>query len=208
MRFFKFIFQILLLSILVVGAVTIWRGARHGNWFTGWFAETTGRSVSTHSVVLEEVVAMGKLELVKYNFKDIVEHEIVRQWLPNSRAILVVQGEAVGCIDLTRVRPDDIQAGGDTLLIHLPEPELCVFKIDHGKSKVYNTEYALMDEARLVDEAYREAETKIRQSSLEMGILDEARENARKVLTPLLTKSSGKPVAIVFPLKATRERLK
>ena len=208
MRIFRFIFQIILLSIFVIGVVTVWRGARYGNWFTGWFAQTTGKGVSIHSLVLEEITSMGKLELVKYNFKDVVEQEITRQWLPNPKAILIVHGEAIGCIDLTLLHPTDIQTIGDTLIVHLPEPELCVFKIDHNRSKVYNTEYAFMDEGRLIEQAYRQAEEKIKESALATGILDQARENALKVLTPILTKSSGKAVVIKFPLQAKIERLK
>lgn len=208
MRILKFIIQILFLSVFIIGGVTVWRGAKSGNWFTGWLAETSGKEKSNHSVVLEQVAAMGKLELVKYNFKDVVEQEIVRQWLPNSKAILIVHGEAIGCIDLTLIHPSDIQASGDTLYIQLPEPELCVFKIDQGKSKIYNTEYTFMDEGRLVEQAYRQAEIQIKNSALEMGILDQARENAGKILTPILEKSSGKPVVVNFPLKGKLERLK
>lgn len=208
MRIFRFIFQILLLTFFIIGVVTVWRGAKYGNWFTGWFAETAGKEISTHSVVLEEITSMGKLELVKYSFKDVVEQEITRQWLPNPRAVLIVQGEAIGCIDLTLLHPTDIQTAGDTLIVHLPEPELCVFKIDHNRSKVYNTEYAFMDESRLIEQAYRQAEEKIKESALETGILDQARENALKVLTPILSKTSGKAVLIKFPLKAHMERPK
>lgn len=208
MRTVKFIFQILLLSFFIIGVITVWRGAKHGNWFTGWLSQTVNNQTSTHSLVLEEVHAIGKLELVKYNFKDVVEQEIVRQWLPNSKAILIVQGEAFGCIDLTLLHPTDIQTGKDTLIVHLPEPELCQFKIDHSRSKVYNTEYTFLDESRLIEEAYRQAEIKIKESALEMGILEQAKDNAKKVLTPILSKTSGKPVVIVFPLKAERERLK
>ncbi len=208
MRIVRFIFQILLLTFFIIGVVTVWRGAKYGNWFTGWFAQTTGKEISTHSVVLEEITSMGKLELVKYSFKDVVEQEITRQWLPNPRAVLIVQGEAIGCIDLTLLHPTDIQTAGDTLIVHLPEPELCVFKIDHNRSKVYNTEYAFMDESRLIEQAYRQAEEKIKESALETGILDQARENALKVLTPILSKTSGKPVLIRFPLKGRMERLK
>src|SRR5690606_11963955 len=116
-----FFFRILLLVFFFIGAVTVWRGVRNGNWLTGWFAESGNRSRSTHSLILEEMTAMGKLELVKYNFKDVVEQEIVKQWLPNAKAILIVQGEAIGCVDLSQLHPTDIASDGDTLVVHLPE---------------------------------------------------------------------------------------
>jgi hypothetical protein len=207
-RIVKYVLQILVLFVFIIGAVTIWRGAQSGNWFTNWLAQTTQNDQSTHSLVLEEVTSMGKLELVKYNFKDVVEQEIVRQWFPNSKAILIVQGEAVGCIDLTLLHATDIQTARDTLILHLPAPELCVFKVDHSRSKVYNTEYTFLDESKLIEEAYRQAEVQIRNAALEMGILDQAKDNAKKVLSPLLEKTSGKPVVIHFPPTAKVDRPK
>lgn len=156
--------------------------------------------ITTHSMVLQEVTAMGKLELVKYNFKDVVEHEIVKQWLPNPRAILIVSGEAVGCLDLTKISVSDITETKDTVLIYLPEPELCVNKINHAQSRVYDVQYAMFEEAQLVNEAYIQAEKQIKQSAVQMGILRQTRENAEKILKPLLEKVSKKTVVLRYRL--------
>ena len=163
---------------------------------------------TTQAMVLQEITSLGKLELVQYNFKDVVEQKIINQWLPDSKAILIVQGEAIGCIDLTQLDIADILPGQDTLVVHLPEPELCVFKIDHERSKVYNTEYAFLEEAKLVQEGYRQAERQIKQSALDMGILDQTKENARKMLVPMLEQVSGRKVVIKFPMKATLQKLR
>jgi hypothetical protein len=90
----------------------------------------------------------------------------------------------------------------------MPEPELCVFKIDHNKSKVYNTEYAFTEEAKLVQEAYKQAEKQIQKSALDMGILEQTKENARKILTPMLEKASGKKVVLKFPMNAKVDKLR
>jgi hypothetical protein len=159
-------------------------------------------TVTDHTVILQEIVMMGKLELVKYNFKDVVEHEVVKQWLPNPRAVLIVSGEAIGCIDLTKMQLTDILANQtDTLVVYLPEPELCVNKINHEQSKVYNVEYAMLEEGRLVSEAYAKAEKQIGTSALQMGILDQTKENAEKILKPLLEKVSGKKVLLRYHMR-------
>lgn len=62
------------------------------------------KSTTVHNVILEKVESLGKLELVRYKFKDIVEHEMISQWLPDPKALLIVSGEAVGCIDLGKVK--------------------------------------------------------------------------------------------------------
>lgn len=207
MRLLSWLVRLIVLILLLADINALWSGFRSGNWLPGWL---TGQNdaETMHTVVLQEVSAMGKLEVVKYNFKDVVEQEIVKMWLPNAKAILIVQGEAIGCVDLKKIRPEDITSDAETLVVNMPDPELCVFKIDHSKSKVYNTEYAFNDEAKLVQEAYKQAEQQIRKSALDMGILDQTRENARKVLTPVLEKASGKKVVIKFSLNSKIDQLR
>lgn len=193
MQFIRFLVRLLSLAGIIFLAVWISRSCGNAS------EENRAETVTNHTVVLQEITAMGKLELVKFNFKDVVEHEVVKEWLPNSRAVLIVSGEAIGCIDLTKVQLTDIVANQtDTLLIYLPEPELCVNKINHEQSKVYNVEYAMFEEGKLISEAYAKAEKQIGTSALQMGILDQTRENAEKMLKPLLEKVSGKKVLLRY----------
>ena len=182
--------RLFLLALLIVGLVVVWEQLR--TW--SFFSRFAKQEETVQTVVLQEVTALGKLELVRYRFKDIVEHETVREWLPNPKAVLLVEGEAVGCLDLTKINPQDITAEGDSLVIHLPDPEICSYKIDHNRSRVYNTEYAFFEEANLVNAAYQHAEAQIRQSAISSGILDETRRNADQILKPLLERVSGKKV--------------
>ncbi|MFN8348490.1 MAG: DUF4230 domain-containing protein [Spirosomataceae bacterium] len=196
----RLLLRLLIFAILIFGIISVWETYRTGKWFS--FGGDTELQ-TTHAMVLEEIQALGKLELVRYNFKDIVEHEQITRWMPNPKAVLIVQGEAIGCIDLTKITTSDITSESDTVVVHLPEPELCSYKIDHSKSKVYNTEYAFMEEAQLVQEAYRQAEKQIQKSALEMGILDQTKRNAEQILKPVLEKVSGKKVVLRYRLKAT-----
>ncbi|WP_138477218.1 DUF4230 domain-containing protein [Dyadobacter bucti] len=207
MRLISLVVRLAVLVLLLMGIQSLWTNFRSGNWFPDWIGGED-KTEAVHTVVLQEISAMGKLELVKYNFKDVVEQEIVKMWLPNAKAVLIVQGEAIGCVDLTKIAIADISSNDTTLVVNMPDPELCVFKIDHEKSKVYNTEYAFMEEARLVQEAYKQAEKQIQKSALDMGILDQTRENARKILTPVLEKASGKKVVLKFPMHAKIDKLR
>ncbi|MES2730835.1 MAG: DUF4230 domain-containing protein [Bacteroidota bacterium] len=184
-----------LLSLAGIIFLAMWIGRSCGNKSD----KTEQETVTNQTVILQEIVAMGKLELVKYNFKDVVEHEIVKQWLPNPKAVLIVSGEAIGCIDLTKISLSDIMAApNDTLIVYLPEPELCVNKINHQQSRVYNVEYAMFEEGQLVSEAYAKAEQQIGTSALQMGILNQTKENAEKILRPLLQRISGKKVLLRY----------
>ncbi len=202
---FRLLFRLLLFVLLAFGIIAVWESVKIGKWFSFGASNETA---TTHAMVLKEVQSLGKLELVRYNFKDIVEHEQIVQWFPNPKAILIVQGEAIGCIDLTKITTSDVTTESDTVVVHLPEPELCSYKIDHSKSKVYNTEYAFTEEANLVQEAYLHAEKQIQKSALEMGILDQTKRNAEQILKPVLEKISGKKIVLRYRMKATLPKLR
>jgi hypothetical protein len=207
MRLIPFLIRFLLFILILVGLKSMWINFSTGNWIPDWVSGKD-KTETTHTLVLQEMTAMGKLELVKYNFKDVVEQEVAKTWLPNAKAVLIVQGEAIGCIDLTKIQIADITSEQEILVVNMPEPELCVFKIDHERSRVYNTEYAFMEEGQLVNEAYVQAEKQIQKSALDMGILDQTKENATKILTPMLEKASGKKVLLKFPMNAKIDKLR
>lgn len=202
MGIFKRYFQIIVVLITIVLTIFLWEKFKSFSPFAIKDIQTT------HNMVLKEMTVLGKLELSNFAFRDVVEQELVRDYLPNPKAILIVQGEAIGCLDLTKIKADDITTKDDTLIVHLPDPELCSYRIDHSKSKIYDTEYAFMNEQSLMNEAYTRAEAKIKQSALDMGILEQTKKNAELVLKPLLENISGKKVVLQYRMKATLERLK
>ena len=202
MGLFKGYFQIIVVLVTIILTIFLWEKFKN-------FSPFAIKDVQTsHNMVLKEMAVLGKLELSNFSFRDVVEQELIRDYLPNPKAILIVQGEAIGCLDLTKIKPADIATKDDTLIVHLPEPELCSYRIDHSKSRIYDTEYAFMNEQALINEAYTSDEAKIKQSALDMGILDQTKKNAELVLKPLLESISGKKVLLLFEMKATLERLK
>ena len=194
-RFITTLIRLLLLIVLVAGLISIWEQIR-GSTALGRFRRGDN---TAQSIVLKEITAIGKLELVRYTFKDIVEHEqLTNFFLPNANAVLIVEGEATGCIDLTKISLADITTEGDSVTVRLPKPELCDWKINHDRSRVYDTRFAFLDDSQLVSDAYRQAERQIRQSALNGGILEQTRRNTDRMLRPLLSKLSGRRVGLVF----------
>lgn len=189
-------------AVIAALLILIWESLKSFSFFKA------DEVVTTHHMVLKEISEMGKLELVKYAYRDVVEQSIVRQFLPDPKAILIIQGEAVGCIDLRQVKADDIVSVGDTLVVHLPDPEICYHKIDHERSRVYHTEYAFMNEGLLLEEAWKRAEKQILQSALDADILEQTRRNAALVLRPLLENATGKKVVLKYPLQGDLLHLK
>ena len=157
----------------------------------------------THNTVLTQVEALGRLELVRYRFRDVVEYRraSVYPFLPDAKVALIVGGEAVGCLDLRKIRPQDVILEGDSVLrLLLPEPELCSFQVNHDQSRVFSTENGFFQDAKLVDEGYRYAEAQVRRAALQSGILAQTRRNAEQILVPMLRTMTGRRVILGEPL--------
>ena len=164
------------------------------------------RPVTTHTVVVEKISALGKMELVQYNFQDIVTHEVLKDWWPfDPKVMLLVQGEAIGCVDFGKMDSSMVTQTPDTLFLRLPPPEICVSRIDHDKSRIYDTRFTAFERAELVDEAYRKAEEAIFEAALRAEILEQTKEQARQTLAPMLAQFADKPVKISFPARDFRE---
>jgi Protein of unknown function (DUF4230) len=193
--------QVLFLVGLPVLSIFIWEKAKSVSLFGSDQVSTT------HHMVLKEMQSMGKIELAKFSFRDVVEQHITRDFLPDPHAILIVQGEAIGCIDLTKISQSDIILLPDTLVLTLPEPEVCSHKIDHSQSKIYKTDFAFRNEALLLDEAYKKAEDQMLASAIEAGIIDQTKANAQLVLAPLIAKLSGKKVLVKYRIQGNLKKL-
>ena len=177
-----------------------------GKWFGNKEEEPV--EVVNHQTILQEIENLGRLELVRYNFKEITElNEKNRPYLgvfdvPDSRVVVISQGEAVGCIDLTKIREQDIRLQGDTVLLRLPEPELCYYKLDMENTRIYSIEKQVYfkKESELAQKALRLAERQMRNAALKSGILEQTRKNAEIMLRPLLENIGGRHIIFLDQL--------
>ncbi|MBX0292758.1 DUF4230 domain-containing protein [Hymenobacter sp. HSC-4F20] len=157
----------------------------------------------THNTVLEKVEGLGRMELVRYQFKDVVEYKkSTYRFLPDAKVALIVAGNAIGCLDLRKVRPQDVVLEGDSVVrLALPAPELCTWQVDHSKSKVYSVENGFFQDAELVDAGYKYAEANVRTAALQSGILAQTEQNAEQILRPLLETMTGRRVILTRRLE-------
>jgi len=156
----------------------------------------------SHNMIVEKIESLGNLEVVRFSIQDIVEYKKVRRWLPNAKTALIVSGEVIGCIDLTRLRPEDIYTSGDSIRLQLPAPGICHTKIDHSKSRIFNIQYGFWDTSEIVDEAYRAAEVHLREQAVKLDIETQSRENAVILLRPILQAMGFEHVLISFRQEA------
>ena len=168
--------------------------------------------IPTSTVLIEHIEAMGKLELVKYQFQEITE---VKELSPeilsiikldaDSKAVLISRGEAVGCVDLTLMTEDDIRTVGDSVYVKLPPPELCYHKLDVNGTKLYSVETGLFaNRDQFISRAYRQAEKNIEKAARNSDILGQSQYQAQLILRPLLEEVSGKTVIFTEQLPAAR----
>ncbi|WP_370088857.1 DUF4230 domain-containing protein [Ekhidna sp.] len=166
------------------------------------------------NTILTKVEQLGNMELVKYNFQEVTEIRKIANSidfklfkykpLPDSKGVLISQGSAAGCIDLSKIKMEDIRSEGDTIYLSLPAPEICYFKIDLEKSRLYDLQIEYMrqeDRKNFVQELYKVAEEQIKTSALESGILEQTKENAHSVLRPILETISDKTIILSFELE-------
>lgn len=167
-------------------------------YFKNEFTKT--RTEVTEDVMVSKIVSMGKLELVKYAMKDVVEKKELHMVLPDSRVLFVAVGEVTACIDLTKVKKSDITQTKDSVIVTLPKPEICYVKLDHQKSKVYDVSGVwFADKSKtMVEDVYKLAEQKMLAGATEMKILDKARENAATIFKPFLENVSAKTIVLNF----------
>lgn len=185
--------------------------------------------IITHTTILQQIEELGKLELVKYRFNEVLDYRKLsdaRMWQnallrggnynPDIKAILIASGEAAGCIDLMKIKRDHVKILQDTLWIYLPEPELCYHKLDLANTRLHTFTregwwsrlfYDENENRQMMEQAYRNAEKQIEIAALQSGILEQTRENAKLILQPLLEEISDKPVVLLFDLPAEEIRL-
>ena len=152
----------------------------------------------TNHVIIEKIELLGKLELCKFYMKDIVEHKVIKPWYDkDSKVVLIIAGEAVGCIDLRKIDSASVKVTETQVIIKLPPAEICSFKVDHQSSKIYDIETGFFeDDKKVIDKAYQLAETEIQKSATKMGIEKQTHLNAETILKPFLAGLTDKEIVL------------
>ncbi len=142
--------------------------------------------------VVRQIQQLQRLETVSYTMDKIISGEHDNQYLPKflagDRLLLVVHGEVIAGVELTKLQPSDVAVNGRNLSIHLPAAEVFTTRIDNGKTRVYSRDTGLFSspDPNLESEVRQEAERQLEQAALEDGILKSANQNARNTISSML----------------------
>jgi hexokinase len=160
-----------------------------------------GKEEITNTVFITEIKALGKLELTKITIKDVMEYKMELDWALDKKVLMVFGGEVVGCIDLSKIKEENIANSDSVIIIKLGGTEICYSKLDHSKTKLYNlstmAEFNKI-EPEMMDYLYKKGEAYLVSDSMKMVVNKETEANAQKILKPILERISKKRVIIEF----------
>lgn len=191
-------FFAMLLSILLGAAVVIvfMRHATSGI-PARLAALVTGRTTTIDTsvpAVVQKIQRLQRLETVVYSLDTVVEGNKSSMVLPDllagDRLLLIVHGQSVAGIDLSKLRPEDVRIDSATHAIHvsLPPSELFSTALDNQHTRVYARSTGLLVPAdqNLETETRARAQSQLQKAALDDGILDAATKNARATVTSVL----------------------
>lgn len=157
-------------------------------------AETTEVLRATPDVITA-VQDLARIETTRFHMERVIDLRDRHQWLfgmleGEDSILLVAAGDVVAGVDLSRLRPEDIEVDPEkrSVRIVLPPAEVLSSALDEERTTVFSRETDLL--ARRSDElesrARRAAEESIRNAAIEAGILDRAAEGARDTVGSLV----------------------
>jgi hypothetical protein len=142
--------------------------------------------------VVNQIQRLNRLETVSYSVDTVVEGKRTNAVLPDllfgDRLLLVVHGQVIAGVDLSQLKPEQVQVNGKSVTVDLPPSQIFTTKIDSAKTKVFARTTGILVQAdpNLEGDTRSTAETQILQSATKDGILDTARANARSGMESLL----------------------
>jgi len=189
------------LLALILGATAMGVFIRHAT--SGFLARVasaiTGRATTfdvSVPAVVQKIQRLNRLETVVYSIDTVVEGNksstVLPDLLAGDRILLVVHGQSIAGIDLSQLKPEDVQitesGGARSIHVTLPASQLFVTNLDNQHTRVYARSTGLLVpvDQNLESDTRAKAEQQLQQAALTDGILDAARKNARATVTTLL----------------------
>ncbi len=193
---FKLILKILLLFTLIAALFVV--GISSG-------VINISKINTINNSVLSNLEALGNLQLDKFSlnyvFKDSVGKDtlIYDKSAPGDMLFAIINGEVNACINLKEIAKGDIKEIEDTIHLFLPAPVLCNAKINYEQSKIYDKNFNPHVLNRdMFDKYFPDAINNIKAEAIRMGILDLAKENAKKIVLSILEQGSRKVILLDF----------
>jgi uncharacterized protein DUF4230 len=142
--------------------------------------------------VVRQIQQLQRLETVSFTMDKIISGEHESPYLPkflvSDRLLLIVHGEVIGGVDLSKLQPDDVVIQGQSISLRLPQAQILVTRLDNAQTRVYSRDTGLFSspDPNLESEVRQEAERQLQEAALQGDILKTADANARSTISSLL----------------------
>ena len=145
-----------------------------------WAAGGGGPEVYNTLTVVRQVQTLSQLVTVKYVMEKVVVMEDVK-WFGESRVLLVASGVVKAGVDLSRLKPEDVQVTEKKIAIRLPAAQITDAYLDDRQTRVVERTTGLLRtfDKDLEQTARQMAVDDIRRGARSAGILKDADERAR-----------------------------
>ena len=115
----------------------------------------TGRTSTTFDTsvpsIVQKIQRLNRLETVVYSLDTVVEGSkssaVLPDLLAGDRILLIVHGQSIAGIDLSKLRSEDVHIDGQSIRVTLPASELFVTSIDNQRTRVYARSTGLLTSA-------------------------------------------------------------
>jgi len=160
---------------------------------------------NTATVVLQ-IQSLSELVTVKYVLEKVIVAEspkttTLENLLPgqDDRLVLLAHGIVKAGVDLSKLKPEDIEVIGEKIRVRLPPAFVTDGYLDENATQVLDRQTGLLrkSDRKLEQQARQEAQTQIARAARQNNIEREANERAAQQLTLFLKTFGYKEVEIV-----------
>jgi hypothetical protein len=157
--------------------------------------------------VIQQIRALNRLETTTASIEKVITAEqggnAFYNFFRGDKLLLVAHGDVIAGIDLSKMRPEDVQlsSDGQSATITLPSSQILVSRLDNEKTHVYDRETGIFTQGNpgLESEARRVAEQQILQAACEDGILKRAADEGKRSIENLVKAFGIKSVIVNAP---------
>jgi len=142
--------------------------------------------------VVRQIQQLQRLETVSFTMDKIISGEHDSPYMPkflvSDRLLLVVHGEVIGGVDLSKLQLNDVVVHDQSISLRLPQAQILVTRLDNAQTRVYSRDTGLFSspDPNLESEVRQEAERQLQEAAMQGDILKTADGNARTTISSLL----------------------
>src|SRR6516164_10676058 len=146
---------------------------------------------ASQPTVVRQIQQLQRLETVRYTMDKIISGEHDSPYMPkflvSDRLLLVVHGEVIGGVDLSKLQLNDVVVQDQSISLRLPQAQILVTRLDNAQTRVYSRDTGLFSspDPNLESEVRQEAERQLQEAAIEGDILKTADGNARSTISSL-----------------------